>query len=76
VRVTGLPADSAVLAPFGPLEDDAEGWLVARELDEERIPDLVAAIVAAGGRVHAVDPGRRSLEDLFLDLVRAPEAVA
>ena len=27
-------------------------------------------LVAAGGRIHAVDPGRRSLEDLFLDLVR------
>jgi hypothetical protein len=30
----------------------------------------VAAIVAHGGRVHAVDPGRRSLEDVFLGLVR------
>ena len=43
---------------------------MVRGLDEDRIPDLVAAMVAAGARVHAVDPGRRSLEDLFLDLVR------
>jgi hypothetical protein len=32
---------------------------------------VVAAVVAAGGRVHAVDPARRSLEDAFLDVVRA-----
>jgi hypothetical protein len=37
-----------------------------------RIPDLVATVVASGGRVHAVDPGRQTLEELFLDLVRAP----
>ena len=36
----------------------------------DRIPELVAAVVALGGRVHAVDPGRRTLEDLFLGLVR------
>ncbi|HEU0244880.1 MAG TPA: ABC transporter ATP-binding protein [Candidatus Limnocylindrales bacterium] len=76
LRVTGLPDDRAALVAFGGLEDDGEGWLVARGLDEERVPDLVAAIVGLGGRVHAVDPGRRSLEDLFLDLVRVPEAVA
>ena len=33
------------------------------------IPDVVAAIVAAGGRVHAVDPGRRSLEDRYFELI-------
>jgi hypothetical protein len=48
-------------------EDD---WLAVGPLEPDRVPDVVAAVVAAGGRVHAVDPGRRSLEDLFLDLVR------
>jgi len=74
LRVTDLGA--LPLDAFGEVEDDGEGWLVVRGLAEDRVPDLVAAIVAGGGRVHAVDPGRRSLEDLFLDLVRAPEAVA
>jgi hypothetical protein len=41
---------------------------------DERVPALVAAVVGAGGRIHAVDPGRRSLEDLFLDVVREPKA--
>ncbi len=33
---------------------------------------MVAVVVGLGGRVHAVDPGRRSLEDLFLGLVQDP----
>ena len=74
LRVTDLPAEGlAALAAFGPVSTDDEGWLVVRPVDPERIPDLVAAVVAAGGRVHAVDPARRSLEDLFLGLVRDGE---
>ena len=69
LRVSGLPADRSTLAAFGPLADE-DGWLVIRPVDLDRIPDVVAAAVALGGRVHAVDPGRRSLEELFLDLVR------
>jgi ABC-2 type transport system ATP-binding protein len=73
LRVTDLPdaatADDGPIAAFGPvaLED---GWLAIRPLDPDRIPDVVAAVVGLGARVHAVDPARRSLEDLFLDLVR------
>jgi hypothetical protein len=52
---------------------DADGeWLTIRPLGRDRIPDVVAAIVAAGGRVHAVEPGRGSLESRFLELVTAP----
>ena len=71
LRVTGLPADLTPLRAFGPLTDE-DGWLVVRPVDTERIPDLVAAVVAMGGRVHAVDPARRTLEELFLDVVRGP----
>jgi ABC-2 type transport system ATP-binding protein len=80
LQVTDLAsaADPATspLAPFGPVSVDEEGWLVVRPVDPERIPELVAAVVEAGGRVHAVDPGRRSLEDLFLGLVRDDNAMA
>ncbi len=70
LRVTGLDADAErILGGFGPLSTDGE-WLVIRPLAPERVPDVIAAVVAAGGRVHAVDPGRRSLEEAFLDLVR------
>ena len=70
-RVTGLPPDGSPLDAFGAVarEDD---WLVVRPVDPDRIPDMVAALVASGARIHAVDPGRRSLEDLFLGLVRDP----
>ncbi len=76
IRVTGLPGDGAVeaaLAPFGRLAHD-DDWLVIRPIDPDRVPDAVAALVALGVRVHAVDPGRRSLEDLFLGMVRDDDA--
>jgi ABC-2 type transport system ATP-binding protein len=75
LRVTGLPADRSALAAFGPVTDE-DGWLVIRPVNPERIPDIVAACVALGGRVHAVDPGRMTLEELFLDLVRGDEPAA
>jgi ABC-2 type transport system ATP-binding protein len=74
VQATGIGAGDAALAPFGGARPDGEGWLVVEGLDDDRVPDLVAAMVAAGARVHAVDPGHRSLEELFLDLVREPAA--
>ncbi len=36
-----------------------------------QVPDLVAAIVLAGGQVMAVLPGRESLEERFLELLAA-----
>jgi ABC-2 type transport system ATP-binding protein len=74
LRVTDLPIDDGLFAGFGPVERDGEGWLVVRGVPDDRVPALVDAVVAAGGRIHAVDPGRRSLEDLFLDVVREPKA--
>jgi ABC-2 type transport system ATP-binding protein len=69
LRVTGLDEQATVaLAAFGPLALEGD-WLTVRPLAAERIPDLVAAAVAAGGRVHAVDPGRGSLESRFLELL-------
>ena len=75
VRVTDLdPAARASLGTFRPSEDDG-AWLTFRPLDAHRIPEVVAAIVAAGGRIHAVEPGRGSLEARFLELVAAPPTV-
>jgi ABC-2 type transport system ATP-binding protein len=69
VRATGLdPAARSSLARFGPLADDGE-WLTIRPIEPARIPELVAVIVAAGGQVHAVEPGRASLEQRFLGLL-------
>jgi len=72
IRVTDLdPTARASLGTFRPSEDDGT-WLTFRPLDAARIPEVVATIVAAGGRIHAVEPGRGSLEARFLELVAAP----
>jgi ABC-2 type transport system ATP-binding protein len=72
IHVTGLAtAADGPLVALGPFQADGE-WLTFRPLAPDRIPDVVAAIVAAGGRVHAVEPGRGSLEARFLELIAAP----
>jgi ABC-2 type transport system ATP-binding protein len=70
VRLQVTPTDLAisVAASFGPCEADGD-WLAVRPLAAARIPELVAAIVAAGGAIHAVEPGRGSLESRFLHLL-------
>ena len=59
-------AVTAAAARFGP-------WRTVRPLAADRIPDLVAAVVASGGRIHAVEPGRGSLEARFLELLAEPD---
>jgi ABC-2 type transport system ATP-binding protein len=74
VRATELSdAGLGDLRRFATVESADDGWLSFPGLDEERVPDVVAAIVAAGGRVHAVDAGRDTLEDLFMRLVGGGE---
>jgi ABC-2 type transport system ATP-binding protein len=75
LRVTNLSAEGrARLADFGPLElDPADPDLITiRPIDPGRIPDVVASIVASGGRVHAVGQGRETLEERFLELLGLP----
>jgi ABC-2 type transport system ATP-binding protein len=72
VRVTGLSqAARADLAAFGRTADEPP-WLVVRGCPPERVPDLVAALVAAGGRIYAVDAGRETLEERFIELLARP----
>ncbi len=69
IRVSELPADAVTrLGAFGPLRHDGD-WLSVQPIDPARVPDLVAALVQAGGRIHAVEAGRGSLEDRFLSLL-------
>jgi ABC-2 type transport system ATP-binding protein len=69
VRAAGLePADTAKLSRFGQV--DVEGdQLTFSNLNVERVPDLVAAIVALGARVYEVAPRHQTLEDRFLQLL-------
>jgi ABC-2 type transport system ATP-binding protein len=69
VRVTGLSgADKNKLADFGRVDDEDE-QLTFGNLDPDRVPDLVAAIVSMGGRVYEVAPRHQTLEDRFLQLL-------
>jgi hypothetical protein len=70
VRVDGLDPSAlgGPLAPFPGATLDG-GDLVVPGLDPSSVPDLVAAIVALGGRIHAVSSGQESLERRFLELV-------
>lgn len=73
VRVTGLePADKNRLADFGPLDDEGENMTFTR-LDAGRVPELVAQIVAMGGRIYEVAPRHQTLEDRFLQLLHEEE---
>ncbi len=54
-----------VLARFGSVAADTTRATVALS-DESRVPELVSALVAAGGRVQAVIPMRETLEDAFV----------
>jgi ABC-2 type transport system ATP-binding protein len=69
IRVSGLtPADLAALERFGSPSLAGERLLV-RPMDPERVPDLVAALVQMGARIHEVRAGRTSLEQRFMELV-------
>jgi ABC-2 type transport system ATP-binding protein len=70
VRASGVSREArAAMARFGDIDDSADGVVLIRGIDRERIPDLVSAIVAAGARVYAVEPQHESLEERFLSLL-------
>jgi ABC-2 type transport system ATP-binding protein len=71
LRATGISADlRAALGRSGwTLDGDGER-LIVRGVAEDRVPDLVDALVAGGARVHAVEPARESLEERFLALLQ------
>jgi ABC-2 type transport system ATP-binding protein len=73
VRVTGLAqADKNKLLSFGRIDDEGD-QLTFNNLDVERVPQLVEAIVAMGGRVYEVMPRHQTLEDRFLQLLEDEE---
>lgn len=70
VRATGISREArAAMARFGDLDDDADGAVLVKGVDRERIPDLVSAIVSSGARVYAIEPQHESLEERFLSLL-------
>ncbi len=72
IRVSGLDGDRSKLAGFGDVDDEGD-QLTFTNLSPERVPDLVAQIVALGGRVYEVAPRHQTLEDRFLQLLDEEE---
>ena len=64
-------------APFGRVRVADDGWIVIESPGGDRTPDVVDWVVRHNGRVHAVEDGRRSLEERYLELVgRGPRDAA
>ena len=69
------PALSETLARFGSVQTDTTRATVTLP-DDTRIPDMVSALVAAGGRLQAVVPVRESLEEAFVRVIEEDQAPA
>jgi ABC-2 type transport system ATP-binding protein len=72
LHITGATGLPSLLSRWGRVVVEGE-WVTVRGVDSEGIADIVAELVARGARVHAVEPHRQSLEDRFLELLRAED---
>jgi ABC-2 type transport system ATP-binding protein len=81
LRLDGMSAQAeARLAAAGRVTRSGDSFTVTLPTEEDptvpeqdttTVPDLVADLVGLGVRVHAVEPGRISLEERLLDILRA-----
>jgi ABC-2 type transport system ATP-binding protein len=78
LELTALPpAGEARLAAAGILDHTGDWFTVALPAGDDGaavpdlVPDLVADLVSLGVRVHAVEPGRITLEERLLGILRA-----
>jgi ABC-2 type transport system ATP-binding protein len=73
VRVSSLaPPDRDALGRFGSVSEN-DGWLSIEGAGPDLVPEVVAEVVARGGRVFAVEPRHESLEDRFMALLGGGE---
>ncbi|GAA0814060.1 ABC transporter ATP-binding protein [Spirilliplanes yamanashiensis] len=74
LRLDGVGPDAeARLAAAGALTRSGDAFTVTLPAEDDAaiVPALVADLVRLGVRVHAVEPGRISLEERLLDILRA-----
>ena len=75
IRLTDLPPPAKVaLERFGRVAAGEDDWLTISGIEPDSVPDAVAAIAGAGGRVHAVDAGRATLEERYMELIGRAES--
>jgi ABC-2 type transport system ATP-binding protein len=73
LHLTDLSAQArARLLATGKADQEGDWYTVALPVDDlgRAVPDLVAELVTLGARVHAVEPGRISLEEKLLGILR------
>jgi len=74
LRLGGVtPSVEERLAAAGEVSGDGDSWVVLLDAGQEPdtvVPGLVADLVALGARVQAVSPGRISLEERLLGILR------
>ncbi|MGY1617014.1 ABC transporter ATP-binding protein [Geodermatophilus sp. SYSU D00691] len=76
LRLTGVGAAAQErLAATGAVTRSGDEYTVALsgEDDGSTVPELIADLVGLGARVHAVEPGRISLEERLLGILRHEE---
>jgi ABC-2 type transport system ATP-binding protein len=72
VRVTHLgSAALRALQRIGAVREEVGEWIEVDGVAPDDVPDVVALLVEHGARVRAVEPCQQSLEDRFLELLRA-----
>ena len=70
LRLDGVDdAARRLLGRYGGFEQTGN-WVQVRAIPPDEVPDLVAGLVRLGIRVYAVEPGRMTLEDRLLDVLR------
>ena len=67
LRVEGAPYET--LAAHGTVLATAQGYARLRIAEDAALPALAAALVAAGARLYAMTPHKRSLEATFLEVM-------
>ena len=73
LRLGGVDAGVRAALDRRGIRGEEGGWISVGGVARDGVPDLVAEVVAAGGRVYAVEPAHQSLEDRFLALLRSEE---
>jgi ABC-2 type transport system ATP-binding protein len=73
LRITFERIDSALRDELSRRNAEFVGEATAllRDIDDAVVPDVVAELVAAGARIRSVQPVRSTLEERFLELLRA-----
>ena len=60
------------IAHFGTARHSDDDWLTVVGVHPDKVPDLIAELVGLGARIHAVERGRQTLEERFIQLLERP----